>query len=330
MEWRKLGPLEHTVPKKALDGLLRRLDAARKRLEEPLIEARRVETLRREKLIAAAKAIDPKARDAVSKSRELQNEWQARAKALPLAREEENALWRPFKDAIDAVFKAREAEHQAREQGFSASAKARQALIEALRNLGPEHGPAHIRQVIGETDAAWRKAGEAKREEVARLEAQFRAAKDAARRLLEESAARDWQATCDALVAKLAFAREVEAGMRTKSDEQWRALRTLPAAWESALRARLDGAAEAADPLLLLRLEDALDVPSPPSQAEARRALKLKAMKAALEGRVAVGASDAELAAWVAALCKDPTLQAEDRLRLDRLVGALRRKPLRI
>jgi hypothetical protein len=329
-EWRKLGPLEHTVPKKAQEGLLKRLAAAKARLETPLHDARRIEAMRREKIIAAAKAIDPKAKGSISKSRELQNEWQTHAKTLPLARDVENALWRQFKEATDAVFKARDAEFKARQDSFSANAKARQELIGKLRDLGPEHGPAHIRSTLSDVDAAWRKAGEPKREEAGRLEAQFRAAKDAAKKLLEGSAAREWHAVCDTLAGKLAYVRDVEAGTRMKSDDEWQGLRGLPTVWEKALRARFDGNVEGADPLLLLKLEDALDIPSPPNQSAARRELKLRAMKAAMEGRVAVSVNDADIAAWVASLCKDASLQGETRARFDRLVDALRRKTLRI
>ncbi|MBL8521228.1 MAG: DUF349 domain-containing protein [Betaproteobacteria bacterium] len=328
-EWRKLGPIEHTVPRAATAPLLKKLAAARARLEAPLNDARRVEGLRREKLIAAAKALDPKARDAITKTRELQAEWQVHAKSLPLAREVENALWRQFREAVDAVFKARDAEHKARDDAYSAQRKAREDLIGRLRDLGPQHDAHAIRQTISETDAAWRKAGEAARADMGRLETQFRAAKDAAKRLLEGSASREWHATCDALAAKLQLARDVEAGTRMKSDDEWAAIRALPAAWEAPLAARHNGAPKAADPLLLLRLEDALDIASPASLAAARRELKLKAMKAAMEARVAVTVGDKDIAAWVGALCADASLAADDRLRLDRVIDTLRRKPLR-
>ena len=53
-EWRKLGPLEHTVPRKAQNALGERMKASLARLETPLQEARRVEQLQREKLMARA------------------------------------------------------------------------------------------------------------------------------------------------------------------------------------------------------------------------------------------------------------------------------------
>ncbi len=329
-EWRKLGPIEHTVPRAAKDPLLKKLAAAKARLEEPLNDARRVEGMRRDKIIAAARAIDPKAKDAIARTRELQAEWQAHAKSLPLARDVENALWRQFKEAIDAVFKTRDAEHKARDDAFSAQRRAREELIGRLRDLGPQHDAHAIRQTLSETDAAWRKAGEAARADMGRLESQFRAAKDAAKRLLEGSASREWHATCDALMAKLQLARDVESGARMKSDDEWQAIRALPAAWDAPLRARYDGQARPADTALLLKLEDALDIPSPGALAGARRELKLKAMKAAMEARVAATVSDKDIAAWIGALAADANLAGEDRLRLDKVVETLRRRTLRV
>jgi hypothetical protein len=328
-EWRKLGPIEHTVPRQAKEPLLKKLAAAKARLEEPLNDARRVEAMRREKLIAAAKAIDPKAKDSISRTRELQTEWQTHAKSLPLAREVENALWRQFKDAIDAVFKTRDAERKATDDAFSSQRKAREELIGKLRDLGPQHDAHAIRQTISETDAAWRKAGEAAKADMGRLESQFRAAKDSAKRLLEGSASREWHATCDALMAKLQLTRDVETQTRMKSDDEWQAIRALPAAWEAPLRARYDGQSKSADTQLLLKLEDALDMPSPPAFANARRELKLKAMKAAMEARVAVTVSDKDIAAWIGVVAADAGLGSEDKLRLDKVIETLRRKPLR-
>ena len=98
-EWRKLGPLEHTVPHQQRGALLERMGAAVSRLEAPLNEARRGAEQTRERLIARAQALaaeagaGPQARELGGKVRELQAEWQQHAAALPLARAAENALW---------------------------------------------------------------------------------------------------------------------------------------------------------------------------------------------------------------------------------------------
>ncbi|HEX7441554.1 MAG TPA: DUF349 domain-containing protein, partial [Caldimonas sp.] len=105
-EWRKLGPLEHTVPHKERDRLVESMGAAVLRLEAPLNEARRSAQLDRERLLARAKALASEAsagaqgRELVAKVRELQAEWQHHAAALPLARAIESALWARFKADI--------------------------------------------------------------------------------------------------------------------------------------------------------------------------------------------------------------------------------------
>ncbi|HET9663368.1 MAG TPA: DUF349 domain-containing protein, partial [Burkholderiales bacterium] len=134
--WRKLGPVEHTVPRKALQGnnaVTARYAAAVQAIEGRLKNAYGEATRQREALIAAARnLVTPEgiAREAVSKVRKLQSEWQAHAKALPLPRNEENALWIAFKSATDAVFTALDASRAAKEAEFGARTKAREEIIE--------------------------------------------------------------------------------------------------------------------------------------------------------------------------------------------------------
>src|SRR5204862_4213158 len=89
-EWRKLGPVEHTVPHKQREPLMARMGTAVARLETPLNEARRGAQLVRERLIGRAKALAAEAgsgapgRELVDKVRQLQAEWQQHARELPL------------------------------------------------------------------------------------------------------------------------------------------------------------------------------------------------------------------------------------------------------
>ncbi|HEX9392754.1 MAG TPA: hypothetical protein VF928_15695, partial [Usitatibacteraceae bacterium] len=152
----------------------------------------------------------------------------------------------------------------------------------------------------------WRRAGEAPRAIAAKIENQFRHAREAAQKLLAGSAARSWHATIDALNAKRALCEEFEAQPTqpiADIESRWAALPSLPAPWEQALKARLTRAQSGAvtsngEALVntLLQLESALDMPSPAEFATARRDLKLRAMKAALEGKPTSGSfsTDAE------------------------------------
>jgi hypothetical protein len=295
-EWRKLGPIEHTVPRKAQAALEQKLKAAVARVESPLQEARRVEHLKREKLIERAKALadDSRARDSATKVRELQAEWQRHAKSLPLARKVENVLWGQFKAATDAVFAQREAAHAARDAEWSGARTQREALIARLDADTADTAAAEIRKIVAEVDGEWRRAGEPARADAARLEQRFRRARDAAQAHLAGSAQRAWQQTCDLVAAKLAICREAEAGS-TGEDiaARWAALAPLTAEWETALSRRFAAAngaqsATAESPDLqqaMLQIESALDIPSPAEFEAARRELKLRAMKNAIEAR---------------------------------------------
>jgi hypothetical protein len=301
-EWRKLGPLEHTVPRAARDALVERLEAALRRVEEPLQSARAGAAAQRQALLERARSLAGDApgrgRDLVGEVRALQAEWQEQAKALPLARAAEQALWTEFKAAIDAAFAAREAVYRARDAEFEAHAAERVALIERLQ-LRPEDSPAAQRRLLAEVESVWQRCGPAPRARAAALDAEYRAARDGLRRWLDDSEHRVWQATCDTLDAKLALCLERERRSVDGAEPDaatieatWSAWPVLPAPLEDALRQRAglamaggssDTAPDADD--LLLQLEIAWELPTPPAFETARRERKLLAMKQSLEGR---------------------------------------------
>lgn len=336
-EWRKLGPLEHTVPHKARNALDARLKASSERLDAPLREVRRVEQLKRSKLIERAKALaaDSAARDVIAKVRELQTEWQQHAKGLPLARNEENKLWGEFKAATDAVFKQRDAVHATRDAEFKTHQVAKEALIARLAALAADTPAAEIKRALVDIDREWRNSGEAPRAVGAKLDAAFRTARDAAQQHLAGSAKRVWHTTCDVLAAKLAMCEEVEfAPPGEDMAVRWQATAALPAAWEPALQGRFkaamagnaDAAKTSADALagVLLQLEAALNVESPPAFQAARRELKLRALKNAMEARQSAGVTAADIDRWLAEAFGFARPDAASRQRLGTILLALR------
>lgn len=338
-EWRKLGPIEHTVPRKAQAALEQKLKAAVARVESPLQEARCVEQLKREKLIDRAKALadDSRARDSATKVRELQAEWQRHAKSLPLARKVENVLWGQFKAATDAVFAQREAAHAARDAEWSGARTQREALIARLDAVTADTAAAEIRKIVAEVDGEWRRAGEPARADAARLEQRFRRARDAAQAHLAGSAQRAWQQTCDLVAAKLAICREAEAGSPGEDiATRWAALAPLTAEWETALSRRFAAAngaqsATAESPDLqqaMLQIESALDIPSPAEFEAARRELKLRAMKNAIEARQPVNITHQDIERWLAGVFAHAATGDKVAGRVDAIVAALRSKPL--
>jgi hypothetical protein len=343
-EWRTLGPLEHTVPHKERDKLVARMDAAVQRLEAPLDEARRGAELMRARLIARAEALAREAsagsqgRELVNTVRELQAEWQHHAAALPLPRAIESALWARFKSHIDAIFGARDAAFNARDAEFQAHGAERGALIERLATLGTDTPPAELKRVLSEVEAQWQRTGPAPRSDAAALDARYRGACDTVRQLLATHGQRSWQALCDALAAKLALCEAFEHGAGSAEDraaleQRCAAQPVLPPAWEHALARRMSagraepgkdrqGAASADD--LLLQLEAAFQLASPPAFEAARRELKLRAMKAALESRQSAAVTALAPDALLATALERVALDEAQRERLARVIAALR------
>lgn len=346
-DWRRLGPLEHTVSHQQRDKLVERMRAALQRVEAPLNEARRVAQRGREQLVARAAALAAEAgtgdpgRDLFPRVRELQSEWQQHAAALPLPRALENTLWRAFKGHVDAVFSARDAAFNARDAAFKAQGAERAALIGRLVALGADTPPAELQRTLGEAESAWSRAGPAPRNDAAALDAQFRHARDAVRQLLATSAQRRWHGQCDALLARLEACEQFEAdaaqaddpaAARAALEQRWAALPALPALWDQALVQRVAPGAGAAPKLsapadeLLLQLEAACQLDSPPAFEAARRALKLQAMKAALQSRPAAAAAALTPEQWLAAALGRPGLDAAQRARLGEIIKALRKR----
>jgi DNA repair protein SbcC/Rad50 len=344
-EWRKLRPLEHTVPHKEREKLTARMGAAVERLEAPLNEARRVAQLQRERLIANAETLAAEAatgahgRELASRARAMQVEWQRHATTLPLARAAESALWARFKTNIDAIFNAGEASFKARDAELKAHGVERAALVERLAAMSDQMTAFELKRTLAEVEAQWQRLGPAPRADAAALESRFLSARNSARSLLATGAQRSWHATCDAMLAKLALCEEFEHGAqscaaRAALEERWAVQPSLPAAWEQALTRRasqprpepISARSTGSTDDLLLQLEAAFQIDSPPALAAARRELKLRAMKAALEGRQRSAAAPLTFDALLAAALERTGLDEPQRERLTKILAALRER----
>ncbi|MEO8155283.1 MAG: DUF349 domain-containing protein [Rhizobacter sp.] len=340
LAWRQLGPLEHTVPPAKRKALQQRLNDSVGRIEAPVEAARRAAEAQRERLIARAEALVQELvrqpRDAVPRVRELQAEWQLHARTLPLERKVENALWGRFKAATDAVFAQREAAFSARDAELAANLAAREALVASMTTLDLEVTPvADMQRVLNEADRAWRVAVEVPRAAVNGLDARFRDARAALARAVADSAQKRWHAQCDALAARLALCEERESTPEGgEFSERWAALGALPAAWDKPLAQRWSQPI-ATGPLteqafddLLLQLEAAFEMPATPEQQAARRDLKLRALKDALEGRAPQSQDPAtQRAQWFSAALRQAGVTTAGRERLHALVAVLRQSP---
>ena len=348
-EWRKLGPVEHTVPRAAQAGLQQRVQAALARIEAPLQAARAAAAAEREILIQHADSLVPAtgsapSPDAARQVRDLQARWQDEARRLPLARGPETALWSRFKAATDAVFAQREAAFAARDAELAANLAHAQSLLQRLADLGPGTPPEKIERTLSEVDHAWRQGGELPPGALNGLDARYRKARDTAAQHIGAAVRQRWHTHCDTLLAKLALCEAHEerealegepAATAAEADPaaRWLQLPALPAPWEQALAQRWAGAAAAAVPSAaqidewLLRLEAALGLPAAPERQAERQALKLRALKDTLECRGAVQDGPAQQASWLQSLLRQPALDAARRARLQGLLSALRDAP---
>src|SRR5262245_6922786 len=308
--WRKLGPVEHTVPRDAQRGehaVTARYTAALQALEGPLTKAYGEAGRQRAGSGDAAESLGeatPLARDAIDKVRALQTQWQAHAKALPLPRREENALWTAFKAATDAVFTARDAARAAREAEANAPITAREAIIDTFSTLPADASASDIKRTLATADTAWRASPRIHGPQAARIESRYREARDVASKRLRAIAERAALARYDALLAAMRICDEREASSDSPDLEaRWSALTDLPPTWKSAMDARFNGTTPAKRPPLpdtLLNLEAALSIDSPAEYSAARRALKMQALKVAMENRRPdAGASPADIERWL-------------------------------
>ncbi|MBC7992411.1 MAG: DUF349 domain-containing protein, partial [Rhizobacter sp.] len=272
-------------------------------------------------------------RDAMPRVRELQAEWQQHARSLPLERKVENVLWSRFKAATDAVFAQREAAFNAHDAELAANLAEREALIARLTSIDLDTTPvAEMQRALGDADRAWRQPVEVPRAAVKSLDTRFTAARAALAQAVAESAQKRWFAQCDHLVAKIALCEAREASPEEAHlSERWAALAALPVAWEKPLAQRWSQA-PTAGPLsatacedLLLQLEAALDLPASAESLAARRDLKLRALKDALEGRAAQTQDPlAQRAQWFASALRQSGMSPAQRERLRALIAALR------
>jgi DNA repair protein SbcC/Rad50 len=333
--WRKLGPVEHTVPRKALQGndaVTTRYAAAMQALETPLQSAYSEAIREREALIAAAQnLVTPEGvvREAVNKVRKLQGDWQAHAKALSLPRNDENALWTRFKGATDAVFKALDATRSAKEAEFSERIKAREDIIERLTAIVSNGSASDVKRAIAETDTAWRAPAELPRQLFEKLEKRYRAARAAATRRIGELAAQASQARFDALLQAMALCEERERSPDSADIEaRWNAIENLPAPWRARLEKRFRDEATAGAksdlPDVLLNLESALGIESPAEFQADRQRLKLRALKEAMESRRATSTTPEEIERQVIDAAAAPRSDAQSRERLGKIIQAVR------
>ena len=331
LAWSHLGAIDRK-DKKRLDGLFAE---ALNTLQGPLEQQRKSEMAEREAIIEEAAAIDPHDRHALDAMRALQQRWQEHARALPLERKSEQALWQRFRAVCDVVFQRRKESMHEADIERRAHEAAKEAISARLEAAAPEATPATAGKLLREAQAEWQAIGPVPRAHEARVEKRFHAAVALVQQQVDQVRRAAGLAQAGKLRDKLRLVQELEQALAGAADAgkdwagRWDALPALDAELEGVLRGRFDAALQALaegegpraryaaqlernrERLLheLLRMEIGAGIDSGPEFARERLKLQVEVLQSSLgSGQKAgkggkPGAPDAGGGAQLRALC---------------------------
>jgi hypothetical protein len=252
--WTRLG----TIDRKEKRKLDHTFDKVLAHMLAPLSEQRKVEAAKREELITEAEALEPADRHTLDKLRRLQERWQEQAKALPLERKVEQALWQRFRSACDAIFAKRKETAHAADHERKAHLHAREAICKELEDAtfsGEDKAQlAAIAKTLKDAATAWNAAGVVPRAAEARINQRYHNAVGKAQAQADAIKRRAGAAQANALRDKLRLAQGLEAAIAGPDaidvadwQAKWTALPSLGNDYERALQGRFNAAVAAVD-----------------------------------------------------------------------------------
>ncbi|USX28887.1 DUF349 domain-containing protein [Oxalobacteraceae bacterium OTU3CINTB1] len=331
--WGRLG----TIDRKEKRKLDQAFDKALAQMLAPLSEQRKIETAKREQLITEAEQLQPTDRHTLDKLRGLQERWQEQAKALPLERKVEQALWQRFRAACDAIFAKRKETAHAADHERKEHLHAREAICKELETAtfsGDDKAQlAAIAKTLRDAAAAWNASGTVPRAAEAKIGQRYQAAVAAVQGQAEAIKRRAGAAQANALRDKLRLCQALEAAISgidgagadgidaAEWQARWAALPPLATEYERALHGRftaglaaLDGKREAYAALLernrsklldeVLRLEIVAGVDSGAEFARERLKMQVEVLQSSLKS----GQKPLTAAAAYLQLCAMPAL----------------------
>lgn len=252
--WGRLG----TIDRKEKRKLDHTFDKVLAHMLAPLSEQRKVEAAKREQLIVDAEALDPSERHTLDKLRSLQERWQEQAKALPLERKIEQALWQRFRAACDAIFAKRKESAHAADHERKAHLHAREDICKQLEEAtfsGEDKAQlAAIAKALKDAASAWNASGTVPRAAEARINQRYHNAVGKVQAQADAIKRRAGAAQANALRDKLRLAQALESALASDAaidaadwQAKWSALPSLGNDYERALQGRFNAALAAAD-----------------------------------------------------------------------------------
>jgi hypothetical protein len=345
--WHQLGPLDRKDKK--------RIDAEFERLMNiswlPLQAQREQEMARREQLIKQVETCNPHDRTTLDHLRQWQERWQELAKALPLERKPEQALWQRFRSACDTVFAARKASAQVADAERRAHLKAKEALcvgleaatataITAATAAANDTAPHEQAKLLRAALESWQGIGAVPRAAEQALEQRFQNARQQLQKQIEQAKRQTRQNENSNLLGKFEFCQQIEAARMAGGEfdadawsARWKALAGVGQTLEAAFTKRFEAALTANDsyrahireqsaPFLteLLRLEILLSLDSPPAYAKQRLKIQVEVLQSSLRSGQKPEAAQTQ----AARLCAWPVLlEPADAKRVEKVLMTL-------
>ena len=251
--WTRLGTIDRK-DKRKLDTAF---DQALAALLAPLTEERKQEMARREQLIAEVQQLVPNERGTLDTLRSLQERWQEQAKALPLERKAEQALWQRFRAACDHVFAQRKESAHAADSERRAHLHAREAIcagLEAATFSGSDKEQlAAIALALRDAASGWHASGTVPRSSEQKITQRYQAAVAAVQAQADAIKRRAGAAQINALRDKLRLCQALEGAIGQDGQTldaadwqaRWQALPPLAAEYERVLQGRFNAALSA-------------------------------------------------------------------------------------
>jgi hypothetical protein len=248
MAWSHLGAIDRKERKRLDQQFAEALNT----LQAPLEQQRKAEVARREELIDQVAAIDAHDRHALDQLRELQHRWQEQARALPLERKSEQALWQRFRGACDGLFARRKESAHAADAERRSHEAAKEAVCARLEAAAPEATPASAGKLLREAASEWQAIGAVPRAHEARIDKRYHDAIAQVQHYADVARRSAGLAQANALRERLGLVQALEAALAAGDDAagadwagRWAALPAVDPDYERVLQARFDAALNA-------------------------------------------------------------------------------------
>jgi hypothetical protein len=325
LAWSHLGAIDRKDKKRLDQAFADALNV----LQAPLEQQRKGEVCQREEMIAQVGALNPADRHALDALKALQERWQEHARALPLERKSEQALWQRFRTACDAVFAKRKESAHAADAERRGHQEAKDAISARLEAAALDADAASAAKLLREAAAEWHAIGAVPRANEAKVEKRYHAAVAGLQQHVDVAKRNAGRAQASALRDKLRLCQELESMLADPGADpaaidwsaRWSALPSLSADYERALKGRLDAALGATREAYaatleqnratllheVLRLEIAAGIDSGAEFARDRLKLQVESLQSSLKS----GQKPATAATQFLHLCALPALADE-------------------